>query len=109
MDNEPIIAWELLAILVTLLGGFGTLAFQVGRRSKDIDVLTEATKKNAEALQEHDEECKLARAADAEWKRDIEKRLAEGSKHMAVFDERGKTIQEDIREIKEVVKGQSSA
>jgi len=53
-----------------------------------------ATNKRIDA---HETECAAREKVTAE-------RLAEGSKKFAVFDERTKSMQEDLREIKEAVK-----
>lgn len=107
-ETDFIITWELFGILISIVGGFGVLSFQVGRRSSDIDALAEATKANTAAISAHNDECKTERAQAADYRSKTNDRLADGTAKMAVLDERTQVMQSDIREIKEAVKGKQS-
>lgn len=103
-DTDVLISYELIGVIVSIIGGFGVLSYQIGRRSKDIDVLAEAVEANTNELNAHNDDCKVERQQAAGYRTRTDERLAEGSKHMAVLDERTKSMQEDIREIKDAVK-----
>jgi len=95
--DTTVIAWELVAILVTLLGGFGGLAFQIGRRSSELEKLTVEVAAVKAEQKAHGDQCH-------EDKKALDKRLSDGASKMSALDERTKAMQEDIREIKDAVK-----
>ena len=95
--NIDMVSAELLVLIVTVLGGFATLSFQIGRRSKDVDELVKKTAATAQSLLDHEKHC-----VDREVK--TQERLAEGSKTLAIHGERLEAMHEDIREIKGALK-----
>lgn len=78
---------ELLALILSVLAGFGGLSYQIGRRSNAIEIL-------AKRLDDHEDGC--AERADK-----VDGRLAEGSTKMAVMDTKIGEIRDDVKEIKE--------
>ena len=92
--------WGLVVATVTGFGGFGLLllrlSYSLGRQTEIQDGLVTAVQKLADDLGGHVHE-------DANHFKEINDRLAEGSKKMAVFDERLQALQDDVREIKRVV------
>lgn len=105
MDSATgaVIAWELLAIGITSLGALGVIIYQVGRRSKDLDVLAKAQVAAAGEMSEHDKRCRKTEKRRLKWERKVEKRLGLGSKHMALLDERYQSMHADVKAIRKIV------
>ena len=91
------IDYELIALIVTVLGGFATLSYQVGKRTGDIDGLTKGLEAAITRITSHEEEC-------SERHIKIDGRLAEGSSKMAILEERSKATKDDVREIRNDVR-----
>ena len=94
MAGTEVIQWELIAVIITLLGGFGTIAFMLGKRNTDIDNLQGDTNENKTIIQKHLEDC-------VEKREEISEKLAEGSTKFALIEQGQKTMQSDINTIKE--------
>ena len=109
MGTLNAISWEMIALIVTVVCGFARMNYLIGRRSSDIDTLKEDVKKFGKGLHDHEIDCQgreaLRLATEKERNEKVDGRLAEGSKQLALLKQGQDNIIEDIREIKEVVKG----
>ena len=88
-----IISAELIAVIVTLIVGFGGISYQIGRRANDLDELKLTVKDTVVGLQSHESEC-IGR------EKEIQSKLAEGSVKMAVLETHSQAVRKDISEIK---------
>lgn len=80
---------ELIAVIVTVISGFGVLSFQIGRKFNKVENLDQR-------FNVHEED-------DRKRNEDIAQRLADGSEKMGlipVLDERTQNMQSDLRQIK---------
>lgn len=89
-----IIAWELIAIIITLLGGFGALSYQIGRRTIEFDNVKAELNEVSNRMAVHEKECH-------ERQKRITEQFAEGSKRFAVLQERLDQVLSVVAEIKE--------
>ena len=83
---------ELVSIIVVLLGGFGTLIFQIGRWHKlieDVEV----------RLTAHEKHC-------VDREKEIRDRLERGGKNIAVLQGGQEHIKGELKEIKGLLKDQ---
>ena len=102
-----IIEWELIAILITLFGGFGTLAFLLGRKNSDIEHLQKEVKEVKENQEAHEGECKEHRAKQDEANEEVKERLATGSTKLALLNAGQERIEKSLDEIKGSLKNES--
>ena len=97
-QHATIIEWELIAILVTLIGGFVGLAFQIGRKSSDLEAVEKDLQEVKAELKAHDDQCKVDKAA-------MNARLAEGSTELALLKSGQGRIESDVKEVRRILEG----
>ncbi len=81
------VEWELVAILLTLIGGFGSMAYLLGRRNSDLDQVQREmieVKKNQAA---HESDCKEREATRQRESQGFREKLAEGSVKFALLED----------------------
>ena len=85
---------ELIALILTVAGGFVGLSYQIGRRARDVEVLADELRDVREFAHEHDRKCDERNAK-------VDARLADGSTKMALLGQSQERMETDIREIKD--------
>ena len=97
MTGTNVLSYELIAIIITLLGGFSTIVYLLGKRNRDIDHLQEEVEECKQNLQDHDEACKKTN-------KEIMDKLSEGSNRFTRIETMIDSMKETLAEIKDMVR-----
>ena len=104
MGSLETISWELVGVIITLIIGFAGVMYTIGRRDSEISALKEGLVSLGQGLHDHEEECKDRYKEAQSEKKEVNARLAEGSKQLALLNAGQERMEKDIAEIKEAVK-----
>lgn len=104
--EASLVEWELVAILVTLIGGFGSLAYMLGKRNSDLDQVQIEISEVKKSQADHAKDCKDIEARRQEESKGIQEKLHEGSVKFALLENGQKRLEEGQNRIEHILEMQ---